>query len=57
MSWTIEEAAERVFIHAGEAAKEFGKLLIKMVDSDVIVMAISVFHGIADIKELNLVWI
>ena len=28
MSWTIEEAAMRVFIYAGDAAKEFGKLLI-----------------------------
>ena len=44
MPCTIEEADEWVFIHANDAAKEFSRILIKTVDSDVVVIAVSVFH-------------
>ena len=52
MPCTIEEADERVFIHANDAAKEFSRILIKTVDSDVVVIAVSVFHRITGIQEL-----
>ena len=52
MPCTIEEADERVFIHANDAEKEFSRLLIKIVDSDVVVIAVSIFHRITGIQEL-----
>ena len=40
---TIEEADDRMFVRASDAAKAFSKLLIKTVDSDIAVIAVSAF--------------
>ena len=48
----IEEADERIFLHVKHIAQEYHKILIKTVDSDVVVIALSVFHRILGISEL-----
>ena len=47
----IEEADERIFLHVKHIAQEYHKILIKTVDSDVVV-ALSVFHRVLGISEL-----
>ena len=52
MPCTIEEADERIFGHANHAAKTYSRLLIKTVDSDVIIIAVAAFHRIRGLTEL-----
>ena len=52
MPCDIEEADERIFLHVKHIAQEYPKILIKTVDSDVVVIALSVFHRILGISEL-----
>ena len=52
MSCDIEEADERIFLHVKHIAQEYHKILIKTVDSDVVVIALFVFHRILGISEL-----
>ena len=52
MPCDIEEADERIFLHVKHIAQEYHKILIKTVDSDVVVIALSVFHRILGISEL-----
>ena len=52
MPCDIEEADERLCLHAKHAAEENQKILIKTVDSDVVVIALSVYHRISRITDL-----
>ena len=52
MPCDTEEADERIFLHVKHIAQEYHKILIKTVDSDVVVIALSVFHRVLDISEL-----
>ena len=52
MSCIIEAAGDRMFVHASDAAKAFSKLLIKTVDSNVVVIAISAFHRAIGLTKL-----
>ena len=49
---TSEEAEERIFLHALHASENYKSVLIKTVDSDVITIAISVFHKLPTLNEL-----
>ena len=48
----IEEADERMLLHVNHAAKQFSKHLIKTVDSDVIVISVTVFNQLQGVNEL-----
>ena len=50
--WTTEEADECIFFHAKNVAQSNSKILIKTVDSDVVIIAISVYHHITNLREL-----
>ena len=50
--YTIEEAEERIFFHAKSVAQSNSKILVKTVDSDVVVIAISVYCRIPSLHEL-----
>ena len=52
MPCIFEKADERLFLHALHAAKTCKPLLVKTVDSDVVVIALSVFHRIPNLTEL-----
>ena len=52
MPRTIEEADDRMFVHASDAAKAFSKLLFKTVYSDIVVIAVSAFHRVVILTEL-----
>ena len=54
MSCTLEEADEHMFLHALHASKNSKSILIKTVHSDVVTIAISVFHKL---PMLNKLWI
>ena len=51
MPYTIEEADDRMFVHASDTAKAFNKLLIKTVDSDVVFMEISAFRRVVGLSK------
>ena len=52
-AFNIEEADERIFVHVINASKKFSWIiLIKTVDSDVVVIAVSVFYRIPGLNEL-----
>ena len=58
MPCNIEESDERLLLHTQHAASTFPRILIKTIDSDVIVIAIAAFHKIEEITlscGLNLV--
>ena len=48
----IEEADERMLLHVNHATKQFSKHLIKTVDSDVIVISVTVFNQLQGVNEL-----
>ena len=52
MPCTIEEADDRIFVHTSDTAKAFSKLLIKTVDSDIVIMAISTFRRFVGLTKL-----
>ena len=52
MPCTIEEADDRMFVHTSDTAKAFSKLLIKTVDSDIVIMAISTFRRFVGLTKL-----
>ena len=52
MPCNIEEAHERMFVHVQHAAALYPRILIKTVDSDVVVIALSAFHRIHGLREL-----
>ena len=52
MPCTTEEADGRMFAHASDATQAFSKLLIKTVDSNVVVIEISAFHRVARLLKL-----
>ncbi|CAB4022060.1 Hypothetical predicted protein, partial [Paramuricea clavata] len=52
MPCNIEEADERIFVHVRNAAEECSRILVKTVDSDVVVIALSAFHRIPGLQEL-----
>ena len=53
MQCKIEEAAERIFLHAKNVALSNTKILVKTVNSDAVVIAVvSVCHCIPNSKEL-----
>lgn len=47
----FEEADERIFVHLKNISNDFPRVLIKTVDSDVVVIAISIFHKVV-LREL-----
>ena len=52
MPCTLEEADEGMFLHALHASENYKLILIKTVDSDVVTIAISVFHKLPMSNEL-----
>ena len=52
MPCNIEEADERMFVHVRNAAEDCSRILVKTVDSDVVVIALSSFHRIPSLQEL-----
>jgi hypothetical protein len=52
MPCNIEEADERMFVHVQHAAELYPRVLIKTVDSDVVVIAIGAFNRINNLLEL-----
>ena len=52
MPCNIEEADERMFMHVRNAAEDCSHILVKTVDSDVVVIALSAFHRIPSLQEL-----
>ncbi|CAB4001311.1 Hypothetical predicted protein [Paramuricea clavata] len=56
MPCNIEEADERMFVHVRNAAEECSRILVKTVDSDDVVIALSAFHKIPGLQELWLVF-
>ena len=52
MPCTIEEADECIFYYAKTVAQSNNKILVKTVNSDVVVIAISVYHCIPNSHEL-----
>ena len=49
---TIEEADKGIFLYAENVAKPNSKILMKTVNSDVLVIAISIYHCIPNLHEL-----
>ena len=54
MPYTSEETDKRMFLHVLHASENYKSILIKTVDSDVVTVAISVFHKV---PTLNKMWI
>ena len=52
MPCNIEEADECMFVHARNAAEDCSRILVKTVDSDVVVIALSTFHRIPSVQEV-----
>ncbi len=52
MPCNIEEADQHMFVHVRNAADECSRILVKTVDSDVVVIALSAFHRIPGLQEL-----
>lgn len=52
MPCNIEEADERMFVQVQHAAELCPRILIKTVDSDVVVIALGAFHRIRGLQEL-----
>ena len=52
VSCTIGEADECIFLHAKNVAQSNSKTLVKAAESDVVVIAISVYHRIPNLHEL-----
>ena len=52
MPCNIEEADERMLLHVNNAANQFSKQLIKTVDSDVIVISVTVFDRLEGVDQL-----
>ena len=52
MPCNIEEADERMFVHVQHAAEHCPHILVKTVDSDVVVITLSAFHRIRGLQEL-----
>ena len=48
----MEEADETIFVHVKHASREHARILIKTVDSDVVVKAIAKFHQLISLNEL-----
>ena len=49
---TIEEFDQRIFLYAKNVAQPNSKILVKTVNSDVVVIAISIYHCIPNLYEL-----
>ena len=54
MQCIIEEADQKVFVHVEHALIEYARVMIKTVDSDIVVLAIASSHQLA---PLNTLWI
>ena len=52
MPCNTKEADERMFVHVRNAAEDCSRILVKTVDSDVVVIALSTFHRIPSLQEL-----
>ena len=52
MSCNMVEADERIFVHVKHAAREHTCIMIKTVDSDVVVIAITNFHQLVPLNKL-----
>ena len=48
----MEEADECMFVHVKRATENCPLILVKSVDSDVVIIALSAFHRIPGIQEL-----
>ena len=52
MPCNTEEADETIFVHVKHPSREHPRLLIKTVDSDVVVIPIAYFHQLVSLNEL-----
>ena len=52
MSCNLEEADERIFLHVQHAAKTYESVLVKTVDSDIVVIALYAYQHIQNLNEL-----
>ena len=52
MSWNKEEADESIFVNVKHASREHTRIMIKTVDSDVVVLAITNFHQLILFNKL-----
>ena len=48
----MEEADERIFVHLKYVSREHTSIIIKTVDSDVVLIAIVNFHQLVPLNEL-----
>ena len=53
MACNIDNADERLLLHTLDVSKSFDRVLIKTVDSDIVIIAIVAFKKISSIKELR----
>ena len=49
---SMEGADERIFVHVKRASRKHARIMIKTVDSHVVVIAIADFHQLAPLNEL-----
>ena len=52
MSCNLEKADERIFLHVQHAAKTYKSVLVKTVDSDIVVIALYAYQHIQNLNEL-----
>ena len=52
MPCNMEEADERIFVHVKHISRKHARIMIKAVDSDVVVIAITNFHQLVPLNEL-----
>ena len=52
MSCNLEEADERIFLHVQRAAKTYESVLVKTIDSDIVVIALYAYQHIQNLNEL-----
>lgn len=52
MRWNVEGADEHLLLHTLEVSKKFERVLIKTVDSYVVITATAAFQKDSSIKEL-----
>ena len=52
MSCNLKEADERIFLHVQHAAKTYESVLVKTVDSDIVVIALYAYQHIQNLNEL-----
>ena len=52
MPWNMEEADEKIFAQVNYASRQHAHIMVKTIDSDVVVIAIANFHQLVPLTEL-----